>query len=265
MPFIHPTAVIDPKAELGDVAVGPFAVIESGVSIGDGTSVGPHCHILGATRIGRDNRIHAGAVIGDLPQDLHFKGEPSYTRIGDHNVIREYVTIHRGTDPESETTVASGVMLMAASHVAHNCTVEDGAILANGALLAGHVRVGAFAFVSGHVVVHQFCRIGRVAMVSGGSRITLDVPPFMTASGNSVVVGVNAVGIRRRPELTPDDARAIKDAYRALYRGHKTITEAMEDLAGDQPSVVRELLDFIRESPRGVCPPARGSAGSAAE
>jgi UDP-N-acetylglucosamine acyltransferase len=266
MPSIHPSAIVDKKAELGDVSIGPFTVIEAGAVIGDGTAIGPHCHILGRTRIGRNNRIHSGAVIGDLPQDLHYKDEPSTVEIGDGCVIREHVTIHRGTGAGTKTVLGDGVFLMVNSHVAHNCVVDSGAILANGALLAGHVRVCANAFVSGNVVVHQFCRIGRLAMVSGGSRVTMDVPPFMTASGDSAIIGVNAVGIQRNPDMTREDARAIKEAYRALYRGRGTITEAAEALAaGDPPAVVREIIQFIKESSRGVCAGARRGKGKAHE
>ena len=181
--MIHPTAIIDPKAKLDSTAqVGPFALIDDGVELGVNCVVGPHVYLTGETKIGANNRFHAGCVIGDAPQDLKYRNEPTRLRIGDRNVFREHATIHRSNKPDAETLVGSHNFFMVNSHVAHNCVVGDHVILANGALLAGHAEVGDGAFISGNCLVHQFTRVGTLAMMQGGSGISKDLPPFTMLS-----------------------------------------------------------------------------------
>ena len=261
---IHPTAVVDPRAELdSSVRVGPHATIGPNVAIGAGTEVMASVHIRGRTTIGRDCRIHMGAVVGHEPQDHAFTGGESCTVVGDRNTIREYVTIHRGTEEGSSTTIGDDNMLMALSHVAHNCRIGNRVVLCNGSLLAGYVEVGDSAVISGNVVVHQFARIGRLAMIGGGSRVARDVPPFMLLEGDSTVRSLNSVGLKRAG--LPQETRvAIKAAFRALYRSGGIRRDGLRRLAemAASPaacSEVRELALFVRESRRGICrflPPA---------
>ncbi|RME93503.1 MAG: acyl-ACP--UDP-N-acetylglucosamine O-acyltransferase, partial [Verrucomicrobia bacterium] len=195
---IHPTAIIDPRAEVHpEATVGPYAVIEAGVRLGAGCVVGPGVHLAGWTEIGPRNRFHAGSVIGEAPQDLKYRGEPTRLIIGADNIFREHVTVHRSNTPEEPTVIGSGCFLMAGSHVGHNCRLGDRVILANGALLGGHVEVQDGAFISGNCVVHQFVRVGRLAMMQGGSAISLDLPPATIARGDNSVSGLNVVGLRR--------------------------------------------------------------------
>ena len=200
---IDPTAPkafgVSPKAELDPtVEVGPNAIIEDHVKIGAGTRVWANAYITGHTEIGRDNQIHMGAVIGHEPQDLKFdRACRSYLRIGDRNVFREYCTVHRGTEPESATTIGNDCYLMGVSHVGHNCVIGNNVIICNCALLAGHVHVGDQAFISGGVVIHQFTRVGRLAMFSGNARVSMDVPPFTLAAERNEVHALNLVGLRR--------------------------------------------------------------------
>ena len=179
---IHPTAIIHPKAKLDStVRVGPYAVIDEGVELGADCVVGPHVYLTGLTTIGAGNQFHAGCVIGDAPQDLKYKDEPTRLRIGDHNVFREHFTVHRSTKPDAETIIGSHNFLMANAHVAHNCVIGDHVILANGALLGGHAEVQDRAFISGNCCVHQFCRVGTLALMQGNSAISKDLPPFTVA------------------------------------------------------------------------------------
>jgi UDP-N-acetylglucosamine acyltransferase len=258
---IHPTAIISPQAEVDPSAqIGPYVVIEDEVKIGPNCRIYPHVFINGCTTIGADNEIHSGAVIGDNPQDLAFKTCRSYVRIGDHNIIREGVTIHRGTNPESETVIGNNCYLMANSHVAHNCSLADQVKLANGVLLAGHVHIEEGAFLSGNSAVHQFTRIGRLCMISGNSRVTMDVPHFMIVYGNSDIIGVNRVGLKRAG-FTSQQIMDIRAAYRFIWRGDMNFSKAVEQLANKNPSpAVKELIDFIRApSKRGIAGPPRES------
>lgn len=253
---IHPTAIVNSRAQLGaNISIGPYCVIEADVKIGDNTLIGPHVTILPYTMIGAGCNIHANAVLGDLPQDTGFKDAVSYVRIGANCIIREGVTIHRGTKPETETVAGEGCYLMANSHLAHNVRLGNQVILANGALLAGYAEVGDRAFISGNAVIHQFCRVGRLAMLGGGGAISKDLPPFCTARYAHIneVAGLNIVGLRRGGVSAPD-RMAIKRAFHTLYRSGLNVTQAVERIRAESPAgVVLEFCEFIEQSKRGIC------------
>jgi UDP-N-acetylglucosamine acyltransferase len=238
------------------------AVIEDGAVIGANAEIGPHAVILRGVTIGPNCRIHAGAVIGDLPQDLAFQPAESFVRIGADCVVREHVTIHRGTKPGTATVVGDGCYLMANSHLAHNVRLGKGVVVANGALLAGYVEVGDGAFISGNVVIHQFVRIGRLAMLSGGCGIGKDVPPFCTTVGiqRNTIGGLNTIGMRRAG-LSVADRTQVKQAFDFLYRSNLNVSQALDRMRqefADGPAM--EFLEFVATSRRGICP-MRGSAG----
>jgi UDP-N-acetylglucosamine acyltransferase len=252
--MIHPTAIIHPKAKLDStVRVGPYAVIDEGVEIGANCIVGPHVYVTGLTTIGAHNRFYAGCVIGEAPQDLKYDGEPTRLRIGDHNVFREHFTVHRSAEENGETVIGSRNFLMANSHVAHNCHLGDFVILANGALLGGYAVVGDRAFVSGNCLVHQFVRVGTLALMQGGSAISKDLPPFTVARGDNGICGLNTVGLRRAG-LSPAERLELKQLYHALFReGMKlksAISAARQKFLGARSKV---MLDFLEGSKRGVC------------
>jgi UDP-N-acetylglucosamine acyltransferase len=252
--MIHPTAVIHPKAQLdAGVSVGPYAVIDEGVALGPHCVVGPHVHLTGHTTIGAHNRFHAGGVIGDAPQDLKYQGEPTRLRIGDHNLFREHVTVHRSNTAAEATVIGSHNFFMAHSHVGHNAVVGDHVILANGALLAGHVSVGDRAFLSGHCLVHQFVRVGTLALMQGGAAISKDLPPFTVARGDNRICGLNVVGLRRAG--FPSAQRLeLKRLYHALFRGGRKLGAALAAAQKEFTSEpARLLLDFVAASQRGVC------------
>lgn len=253
--MIHPTAIIHPKAKLDStVQVGPYAVIDEGVELGADCVVGPHVYITGLTRIGAHNEFHAGCVIGDAPQDLKYDGAPTRLRIGDHNIFREHFTVHRSNQTGTETILGSHNFLMQHSHVAHNCVIGDHVIIAGGALLAGHAVVQDSAFISGNCLVHQFTRVGTLAMMQGGSGISQDLPPFTVARGGNGICGLNTVGLRRAG-FSPEQRLELKELYRALFREHKNIRAAVVEASKTFSSdAARTMLDFIAESKRGVCP-----------
>jgi UDP-N-acetylglucosamine acyltransferase len=253
---IHSTATVHPKAELGqDVDIGPYAVIGEHVRLGDGTRVGPHAVIDGWTAVGRHCDVGVGAVLGGAPQDLKYRGHRSFLRIGDHSCIREYVTVHRSAEEDGTTSIGSRVFLMAYTHVAHDCRLGDHVIMVNYAGLSGYVEVEDRAFISGHNAVHQFVRIGYLAMVSGASRVVKDVPPFMIAEGNPTRIrGLNVVGMRRLG-LTPQARAELRQAYRLLYRSGLNVSQALERLrqAGTTGSEVQRLIAFVEAAKRGIC------------
>ncbi len=257
--MIHPTAMVSPKAELGrEVRVGPGALIEADTVLGDGCEIRAHAVIAAGTRIGPRNQIGFGAVIGAEPQDLSWSGAPSRAILGEGNIVREHVTIHRGAKPESETRIGEGNYLMVGCHVGHNCLVGDRAILVNHVLLAGYVQVGDRAFLGGGSVFHQHVRIGELVMVRGGIRIGMDIPPFLMAVDENEVAGVNRVGLRRAG--FPEEARRrIEEAYRILYQSGRNVTQALEALEKSLPAAeeLRRMIDFIRASRRGICTPGR--------
>lgn len=254
---IHPTAIVDPGAELGrDVHIGAFALIERDVRIGDRCTIGPRVSILQGTTLGSGCRVHTGAVLGDLPQDVAFKGQVSSVRIGNDCWIREYVTIHRGTKEETVTEVGNGCLLMGLSHLAHNVRLGQQVVVVNGALLAGYVEVGDRAFISGNVAIHQFVRIGRLAMIGGGAGVSQDVPPFCTVRPMmaNAVMGLNIVGLRRAG-FTPAQRHAIKQAFVLLFRSRLNVRDALVRIRAEIPDdpLVREMADFAGASKRGIC------------
>ena len=261
---IHPTALVDRQATIDPTAeIGPYVVIEGPVEVGPRTRVMSHVVLLGRTVIGADNAFHAGAVVGDFPQDLKYAGVPAGVKIGDRNVIREHVQIHRGTAADSWTMVGDDCFLMTNAHVAHNCNVGNQVIIATGAMLAGHVTVGDQAFVSGNCVVHQYTRVGRLAIMRGLSRASRDVPPFAVMDGTHTVRGVNRVGLRRAG-FDVARIRAIIRAFRILFGERTNLRLAMERVEAECRSPdVDEVLAFIREAKRGVAMgPRRGGVES---
>jgi UDP-N-acetylglucosamine acyltransferase len=256
--MIHPTAIVHPRAKLAPtVQVGPYAVIDAGVELGAHCVVGPHVYLTGLTTIGARNRFHAGCVIGDAPQDLKYQDEPTRLLIGDDNVFREHVTVHRSNKPASDTVIGSHNFLMANSHVAHNCLVKDHVLLANGALLAGHVTVQDRAFISGNCVVHQFARVGTLAIMQGGSAISQDLPPFTIAYGENGICGLNVVGLRRAG-FTVEQRLELKRLYHALFRSGKNLQQAVAAARRQFSSPATQiLLDFVAGAKRGVCADSR--------
>lgn len=252
---IHSTAVIDLKAEIDpSVEIGPYVVIDSAVKIRRGTRIMAHAYITGLTEIGEDNEIYPGAVIGGPPQDKAYKGQPTYLRIGDRNIIREYAQIHRGTAAGSATVLGNDNFLMATSHVGHNCVLADNVIIANGALLGGYVEVGKNVFISGNCVVHQFVKIGDYALMRGLSGTSRDVPPFAIIDWQHTVRGVNVVGLKRAG-FDEKRVRQIRQAFRVLFRSGRNLAVAVKELetSSRTNSDVLALLEFINSSKRGVC------------
>ena len=252
---IHPAAFVDPRARLGtDVTIGPGSVIGPDVTLGDRTRVDAHALITGWTTIGSDNHIHHGAVIGSAPQDLKYSGEPSFLTVGDHNVFREYCTVNLATEPGFVTRIGSHVLMMAYSHVAHNCSIGDRVILANAVQLAGYVIVDDWAIVGGGTVVHRFTRIGRHAMVGGGSRVSQDIAPFVKSAGSPPRnAGINSIGLARRG-YSPEAVAAVKRAYRIFFRDDHTAARAVEEIRLALPGQpdAEHFARFCETSVRGV-------------
>ncbi|MEI7732360.1 MAG: acyl-ACP--UDP-N-acetylglucosamine O-acyltransferase [Verrucomicrobiota bacterium] len=251
--MIHATAVVHAKAQLHPtVDVGPFAVIDEGVVLGPECIVGPHVHLTGQTTIGARNRFHTGCVIGDAPQDLKYHGEPTRLRIGDGNVFRENVTVHRSNKLTEDTVVGSNNFLMAGSHVGHNAILGNHVILANGVLLAGHVTVADRVFISGNCLVHQFVRIGTLALMQGGSAISKDLPPFTIAHKVNEICGLNVVGMRRAG-YSSEQRLEVKKLYHALFRSGRNFREAVADAQTlFMNDAARVMLDFVSNAKRGV-------------
>ncbi len=261
--MIHPTAVIHPKARLdAGVRVGAYAVIDEHVALGADCVVAPHTYLTGHTTAGARNHFFPGAIIGEAPQDMKYNGEPTRLRIGDGNVFREHVTVHRSNNLTEDTVVGSNNFFMAHCHVGHNVQVGDHVILANGALLAGHVSVGDRAFISGNCLVHQFVRVGTLAMMQGGSAVSQDLPPFTVARGDNGICGLNVVGLRRAG-YPPDQRRELKRLYLVLFRGGRKLREAIEEAREDfHGEASKVLLDFAASVKRGICSDTGFSADS---
>lgn len=258
--LIHPTAVIHPDAELHPtVRVDPYAVIGAGAKIGAHTTIGSHAVIEGLTEIGEHNSIFPGAAIGLEPQDLKYKGGASWVKIGDRNRLREYVTINRATETGEATVIGNDNLLMAYTHVAHNCVIEDEVIIANNVAMAGHVHIESMAVISGVLGIHQFVHIGRMAMIGGMSRITRDVPPYMLVEGNPAKVrSLNLIGLKRRG-FTSAEFKQLKKAFRLIYHDSIPLVQAIEQLeALSDNEHLQHLHHFLRlsilEGRRGLIP-----------
>ena len=256
MSGIDPRAVVSPQAELAaDVTVGAFTVIEAGVRIGAGTSVGPHAVIKGPTTIGAGNKIFQFASIGDAPQDLKYKGEPTRLEIGDRNVFREFTTMNRGTQQGGGvTTIGSDNLFMAYTHVAHDCRVGSHVVMANYATLAGHVHLGDWVIMGGYSGTHQYTKVGAHAFIGNNAAVTRDVPPYVMAVGTPAVPhSINSEGLKRRG-FTPDQIRNLRNAYRVLYRSDMKLADAVAELTtrvATQPEL-KIFVDFIGESTRSL-------------
>ena len=254
---IHPTAVVDAAARLGDgVSIGPYAIIGPGVTIGDHTDIGPHVVVDGLTTIGARCRFTGQSSIGSPPQDLKYEGGPTRLEIGDDNIVREFVTMNRATEHGGGVTrVGSHGMFMAYAHVAHDCLIGDHVVMANAATLAGHVTIEDHAIVGGLVAIHQFVRIGESAILGGGAMVTLDIAPFCMAAGDRAVLhGLNLIGLKRRG-FGPETLLALRSAYRTIFRSGLRLRDALEAVradAADEPRVAH-LVRFIEQSQRGIC------------
>jgi UDP-N-acetylglucosamine acyltransferase len=254
--MIHPTAIIHPEAHLGrDLRIGAYAVIGAAVEIGDGCEIGHHAVIEGPTRLGPHNRLFPHACVGMAPQDLGFSDEATRLEIGARNVIREFVTLHRGTTKDRQLTlIGNDNLFMAYSHVAHDCSIGNFVVMANVATLAGHVTVGDYVNIAGLCAVHQFVRIGAYAMLGGGTMAPLDIPPYTIASGDRArLYGLNLVGLQRHG-FSPEDIRQLKRAYKLLFRSELSLQDAVAAIREaelDSPHVTH-LLKFIGDSKRGV-------------
>ncbi len=255
MTVIHPSAVVDPSASLGeDTEIGPFCHIGAGVEIGAGCRLIGHVTIAGPTKIGDRNTFYPYCSIGQRSQDLKYSGEPTHLEIGSDNSFREFCTVNRGTLPGTRTVIGNHGNFLAYSHVAHDCTVGDHVIFSNNGTIAGHVLVDDHAVIGGLSGVHQFCRIGRHSIIGGCTKIVQDVPPYMIADGNPAEIrGVNQVGLERRG-FSAEDVRALREAYRLLYRSNLNVRQACGQIAAEiAASGVRDhLLSFIESSQRGI-------------
>jgi len=255
---IHSTAVVSPSAQIGvDVRIGPYVVVGDEAIIGDGTFLESHVVIKDYTELGSNNHVHPHAVLGGEPQHTAYKGETTYTRLGDNNQIRECVTIHRGTaQGAGETTIGSNCMFMAYAHIAHDCVVGDNVIMANAVNLAGHVEVGRNVIISGMSAVQQFIRIGEYAFLGGASGYKLDVPPFMLAHGvRGMLFGPNLIGLKRNG-FDSTACKALKKAYKIIFRSGLKRESGLEKVEQEIQGIpqVDRLLEFIRESKNGVTP-----------
>lgn len=251
---ISEQAIVSKSAKIGaGVEIGPFAIIEDCVELGDNVKIWPHAYIATGTTIGEGTQVHMGAVVGHQPQDHAYKNEKTFTKIGKNTVIREYATIHRATGEGTSTVVGDNCFIMVAAHVGHNCNIGNDVILANCVLLAGHVSIGDYTFVSGNVVVHQFCRIGAAAMIGGFTGINKDVPPYMLVRGPSVVRSLNLVGLRRL-KFSRELINELKEAYKLLFMSNLNTAQAIEGINKLKPfKELQYLVDFIHGSKRGIC------------
>ena len=259
---VHPTAILTGDIVLGEnVRVGPYAVLEGPISLGENTVVRPHAHFVGPLTVGRDNDFGTGAIVGERPQHLRDAGDGTETVIGDGNIFREHVTIHRGTQASKRTVIGNHNFLMAGAHVAHDCVVGDHVTMANNALLGGHVTVEDRAFLSGNAAVHQFVKIGRLAFLSGLSATTKDIPPFLIQQDFNRIMGVNVVGMRRAG-LAAEQIDGVREAYRILFMRRMLLSagvEAVERQLGHLEAVA-EMIAFIRSAQRGIAGGHRSEA-----
>jgi len=251
----QPLAYVHPQAKIAsNVVIEPFVNIEKNVEIDEGTWIGSNVTIMEGARIGKNCRIFPGAVISAIPQDLKFKGEETFAKIGDNTIIREFVTINRGTKANNETVIGNNCLLMAYVHVAHDCIIGNNVILANAATLAGHITIDDWALIGGMAAVHQFVQIGAHAMIGGGGLARKDVPPFTKSAREPLsYVGVNSIGLRRRG-FTNEQINAIQDIYRIIYLKGKNVSQAVSIIEADFPATPErdDILYFISRSTRGI-------------
>jgi UDP-N-acetylglucosamine acyltransferase len=265
---VHPTAIVDPRAEIDPSAdLGPYVIVDGPVRIGPRTRLMAGVYVTGRTEIGADNVVHPGTALGDEPQDLAYRGVPTGLRIGDRNVFREHCEVHRGTQPESWTEIGNDNYFMSQAHIAHNCRIGNATILATGATLGGHVVLEDQVFVSGNCVIHQHVHVGRLSIMRGLSRAARDLPPFAIIDYTHQVRGLNRVGLGRAG-FDRDRIRALAAAFRILFRVRRNLKHAIAEVEAEVRSAdVDYLLAFIRASRRGIAmgPPQRGAPGAGDE
>ena len=252
---IHSQAIVSPKAKIGDnVKIGPAVIIGDNVTIGSGTSIDAFAQIIGNTKIGKNCRIFSYAILGNIPQDLKYKGERSFLIVGDNNIIREFVTMNVGTEEDSKTIIGNNNLIMAYSHVAHDCVIGDNNVLANCATLAGHVTIENKVTVGGLVAIHQFCRLGTLSMVGGCSKVVQDVPPYSICDGHPAIVhGLNSVGLKRAG-MAEENVRMLKKAFKILFFDNHLFNSAEVLLKKEVPLTkeIDYLLQFMSSSKRGI-------------
>lgn len=255
MPEIHPTAIVDSKAELADdVKIGPFTIVQGDVVIESGTEIDAHALIADGARIGKNCKFHHGAVIGSVPQDLKFGGEKTTLEIGDNTIVREYCDLNRGTEHRERTVVGKNCFLMAYTHVAHDCIIGEQVIIANAVQMAGHVTVEDWVIIGGMVPIHQFVTIGQHCFVGGGYRVTQDIPPYILAADEPLTYkGLNVVGLKRRG-FSKEAIRALQQLYRLFYRSGLNKSQALEAIRAEVPELpeVQNVIEFIGKSERGL-------------
>jgi len=258
--MIHPTAIIHPKAHVDPtVDIGPHSIIDEHVTVGAGCVIAPNVYLTGNTKIGVNNRFHAGCVIGDAPQDLKYANAPTRLNIGDNNTFREGVTVHRSNKMEEDTVIGSNNFFMANSHVGHNTVVGNHVILANGALLAGHVTVADRVFISGNCSVHQFVRIGTLALMQGGTRISKDLPPFTIAMEANLICGLNTIGLRRAG-YTATQRLELKRLYHDLFRSQQKFADKIAAARAAYTSEpAQQMIQFAADTQRGLCSDISGT------
>lgn len=253
--MISPLAYVSPDAQVGkDVEIGPFAVIHPNVIIGDGCRIGSNATICEYTQLGKNCQVFPSAVIGAIPQDLKFKGEESWAIIGDNCVLREFVTIHRGTASKGKTVVGNGNLIMAYCHIAHDCILGNNIIMSNVTQLAGEVEIDDFAIIGGGTLVHQFSHIGSHVMIQGGSKVNKDIPPFAIVAREPIAFcGINSVGLNRRG-FTPEQIHTIQEVYRLLYNNGMNTTQALAHIEATMPQTPERdiIVSFVRASSRGI-------------
>ena len=254
-PQIHPAAIVDPRAEIGPgTIIGPYCVVEADVVLGPNCWLQHHVTLVGPLKTGARNKFYAYSSIGQQTQDLKYQGEPTYLEIGDENVFREFVTVNRSTTSSGKTQIGHRGNFLAYSHIGHDCTVGDAVVFSNNGTLAGHVQVGDHAIMGGLTAVHQFCRLGRYAITGGCSKIVQDVPPFMIADGNPAKVrGINVVGLERSG-FSAETIKAIKEAFRLIYRSKFNTRQALEAIQQELPATaeIAQIIKFIQTSERGI-------------
>jgi UDP-N-acetylglucosamine acyltransferase len=252
---IHATALVDPGAELGrDVEIGPFAIVGPGVTLGDCCRIGPRATIERNVRLGQDVRVGQGSIVGGDPQDLKYRGEESWVEVGNGTIIREYATINRGTAASGVTRIGGGSFIMSYVHLAHDCHLGEGVIIANGTQLAGHVTIQDHAILSGLVAVHQFVTIGELAFIGGCSRVNQDIPPYVKAVGNPIeLYNLNTIGLQRAG-FAPDTIGALKRLYRLFFNSELNLSQAVDRARAELPPLpeVEHFLEFVSSSQRGV-------------